>query len=408
MRWILILVLVLSLSNLACGLFGGDDEPVANDSAAPAADAGAADATDLEASSETEDSATAEGLVDTAGEATAVPAPEVADDSATDESPDEDSGGVALGEALAGFDPTTLAGQLELDSYRFAMVMSFAGTDSEGVELVQSVQVDFAVVADPPATQMSISFEGVDETEELGNIGATQIGDTMYMMVPGFGCVSNTAGEDDLFDDSLVGQLFDPSELFYDLEGIKRVGEEVVNGIPTIVYEFDQSILEDESNLEWAEGRVYIAKDENYLVRLVLDGEGALDVFDEPTDGTGLLHIEADLTDVNQPIEIAIPEGCETGDGTGAELPMLPDAYEVVSAPGLMSYRSNVPVDEVLAFYEEALANDDWSKNEAESLVVVGTSILVYDRGDESLTLTIQDDEQGTGTVILIVTVGSG
>lgn len=423
--WMLLLLFMLGFSSLACQLTSGSGEPTALPAGEPADIAQdvqenvAEDTTEESLSEEPEAAAAGESSQaeptqetstepgDTSGEAETT-APEVAEaESATPEEGAESIAEEDLGKILSEFDFATIAQELDINSYRFTLLMNFEGVDPEGNKISQQVNGEIAYVADPLAMSMVWDIKGVDEAAGFNQMTMAQVGDTTYMVLPELGCVTNNAPDSNLFDENPFVDFLNPSEFLDDGKGLERVGEEVVNDVPTIVYAFDKPYLEEE-NLERAEGRIYIAKEGRYIVRMVIDGEGAMDVTDETAANVGTFHFEFNFTDVNQPIEIGMPEECASAGAEDTALPMLDDAFEVTSFPGVISYKSNASVEEAKDFYEAALTADGWIRNEDESLEMTGTAILAYEKEGESLSLTIGEEAENDSIYVLIISGEGG
>lgn len=394
MRSIAVLVMLLGLAALACDALSGGEEPTA----APVATVETA----------TEESAVEEAAVTEEPTAvpTAAPSPEPAEetDAAAESEGEESMAAIAERELKA-----VTEGSLDFDSYRFQIVMSFSGTDADGNELRQSINGDMSFTADPEASAVNMRLEGFEgEMEEFEQVSMVQMEGTTYMSMPGFGCISSEATEDEF--ENPFAELMAPDTILGDLEGARRVGEETINGIPTIHYTFDETALEEDSGeVERAQGDLYVAQDGGYLVRLVIDAEGQMDFFGEDAVGTGTMRMEFNLTDINEPIEIEPPADCGSeGGAAGSDLPMLEDAYDVSSLAGFVSYLTDTSFEDTVAFYEEALAAEGWQKDEDESLLVSGSAILSYTRDGETLNLTIGEDSESDATFVLIMTETEG
>ncbi len=386
LNWILALIMLLSLPALACGVFGGDEaEPTA---VPPAAEPAEVEAAAPEPAADPTTEPTAEPVAETA-----VAEPPVQEPAAEEsEAPPVPASALDLASI----------NQLPFDSYRIEMVLEFSGVKADGTEVNQAMNANFAVVVDPPANSMSMGFSGIEEAMGMDTIEMAQIEDTTYMVLPEMGCIT-TQGQDILQDNPFADMLA-PNEFMSDLEDAKYEGEETINNIRTRHYSFDKFAFGDTGTdeIEEAEGHIYIAKDGDFLVRMVIDASGQIDFFDEGVDQDGELHIEINLTDVDENVEIVMPAGCEGQTGSGSEFPMMGDAYEVSSLPGLVSYKTDATTDETLLFYEEALMAEGWVKDEAGSFVGGGSALVAFSRDGESLNLSISPDDNGGTFVVLI------
>jgi hypothetical protein len=85
------------------------------------------------------------------------------------------------------------------------------------------------------------------------------------------------------------------------------VGEEMVNGIPSNHFTFKAPGLGVTSgaNVAINQGDYWLAVDGRYIVKYVL-------IIEENTDPQTMIHTEIsiDLTQINQPVSIAFPQGC--------------------------------------------------------------------------------------------------
>ncbi|MCC6603765.1 MAG: hypothetical protein IT327_11175 [Anaerolineae bacterium] len=399
-RWFLLFVLLLGLSALACNLpFGGEEEPTPRPSQEEDEDETEEEETAVE--DEPELPATEEPAV----EATAVPQEPTAEPTA--ETAEEEGGllsdlfpqSLKVSDTVQEFDT--------LDSYQMEMTISTSVT-----ETTQVIRATIIVSTDPPQSQMTFAFEGagVEEMAGMDSMSMTQIEGTSYMNVPEFGCISMSATEaEDAFAESL-----DANEFLEDIGEAELVGEETINGIETLHYTFDETAIQDETTqFNWAQGDVYIAKEGNFVVRFRIEGEGnvsnlgmAMVEGEEDTtaeEAVGLMVVQMDLTNVNEPVSITIPAECENSGLADADYPVLEDAYESGSFGGIVTYKTNTPFADAVTFYQESLAAAGWVYQEEASFIMEGSTALMYfDQGDRSLTVTITED---TGTEAFVVVI---
>lgn len=296
----------------------------------------------------------------------------------------------------------------ELTSYRYNMVMDITATDDTGAEVTQSIQMILAVSTDPPATSMSMIAEGQEEFEDMGNIEFVQIEDTSYIVMGEMGCMALPAGEDTAMSTDELTAGFTPEALMEDLENVTLVGEETIDGIDTLHYTYDEmSMMEEEmTGIESMEGHIYLAKDGGYMVRSIIDVVGNSKYMEGlAAEGvqSGVTHIEMNLKDVNENVEILVPASCE-GQGAAADSdwPMMDDASEVMSMAGMAAYTTEAPAAEAIDFYNTAMSDMGYTLNEAGSMIVEGTGLLVYTSADGSdVTITISEDSGITSVTIL-------
>lgn len=378
--WFLVLILLLSLPALACGLFGGDDaEATAVPEATPVVEEAVAEATAVPQAEESP-----------ASEATSTDVPALPESALTLDTIDE----------------------LPFNSYHMTMALEITGKNASGEEVVQTMSSDFAFSNDPQIMNMIMSFSGIEDMAGSEKIEMAQIDGTSYMVIPEMGCITTSGG--DILEENPFTSMMQPDQFLNDLGNTKYEGDETINGIPTRHYSFDKLAMTgtDLSEIDEADGHVYIAQDGDFLVRMVVDATGKIDLFDEGMTEDGQMHIEINLTNVDVPVEAAIPEACAAEDGSvggvNSEFPLLEDASEVTSFAGVLSYQTALPVEDILAFYDDALAAEGWVKDEASSFVADGSGLISYTRDDETLSVTISPNETGGGNYVILLSEAEG
>jgi hypothetical protein len=367
LQWLIVFLVLLSLPTLACGLLGGEEAPTE----VPATEAPAEEEVEEEVIEATDTPEPAEAPTETPEPA--AEAPELGDLS-------------DLGSTLENF-----------ESYRLSVVMSFTGEGSDAQEA--GVNIETARVSDPLSSRTTISLRGqmVEEAGGMDSLSIAEVEDQVFMVLPGMGCVAGSGdelgGATDEFSD-----IFDTEDLLGEVDGAEFVGEEEVNGVDVYHYRFDETNVESSENeLRELEGDVFIAQDGNYVVRMVVDGVGTMDLFDEGADEEGTVHLEYNVTDVGADIEIEIPEGCEE---TGSEFPMMEDAANQASFGGFTSYETAASVDEVVAFYEEEMAALGYEAGE-DQFIAEDTAILSFvQEGMPEISVTINQEDDTTSVLI--------
>lgn len=358
-QWLAAFILLLSLPTLACGILGADEEPTA----VPAAEEGEVEPTDTPEPTE--------APTDTPEPARE--APELGN----------------LSDLGATLD--------QYNSYRLTVVMSFTGQGADAQE--GGVSFETAVITEPPASRTTISMEGqlIEEAGGMDSLSIAEVGDQVYMVLPGMGCVAGSGDEMGASTDQF-SDIFDTEDLLGEIEGAEFVGEETVNDVDVDHYRFDETQVQDpESNMREVDGDVYIARDGNYVVRMVVNGVGTMDLFGEGAEEEGTIHVEYNVTDVGAEFEIEIPEGCEE---TGNEFPLMDDATNQASFGGFTSYETSASVDEVVAFYEEEMAALGYEAAE-DQFISEDTAMLTFvQEGMAEISVTI-NHEEGTTTVLI-------
>jgi hypothetical protein len=116
--------------------------------------------------------------------------------------------------------------------------------------------------------------------------------------------------EADPMANELQGVLLDMIDFTPIIANPVLVGQETVNGVETNHYTFllDGLGVESGANVTKNEGEYWVAVDGQYLVKYYLAIEQRMEA-----DGDfGGLQVSIELSSINQPIQITMPEGCQT------------------------------------------------------------------------------------------------
>ena len=106
---------------------------------------------------------------------------------------------------------------------------------------------------------------------------------------------------------------------------------------------------------------------------------------------------EYELRDVNVSITIEPPAGCEA---TESEFPLMPDATNMSSFGGMVTYESSSSFDDVQAFYEEQMPAEGWSET-GDSFITSGTAMLNYAKDGRTATVTLTDTDGAVSVLIM-------
>lgn len=364
-HWSMLLFLFASLPALACNLFSGNDSPPVEVGDGDEVDPGSG-----------------EELATAVPRAT-VPAGEDAN------GPDE---GPALPEIRALDDALAQFG-----SYRIQVDMRFS--DSADSTQSGTMTMNTARVLEPPASSVELSFSGAlaEEAEGIGE-GATlsfiEIGGSSYSLIPGLGCISGAGGADmaNEFDDVL-----DADELLNELENAEYVGEEMVNGIATYHYRIDESSLSNTGgDFQDATGDLYISQEQQYVVRMVVDGTGNVDVLGENVPD-GNIHLELNVLDVGQPITIEVPAECEAA---ASEYPVMEGASSLATIAGLTTYSVDATLEEAVNFYREEMAARGYTASE-DAFITEDTALITFSaEGQPTVSVTLNAEGDTVSVVI--------
>jgi hypothetical protein len=319
---------------------------------------------------------------------------------------DPPSGNPSGADTLNLDDPAFFAAPAEVNSYRLTMDYTFSGQAADGAAVNGSIHGEGAYSANPE--QMSFTFVSTNADVPADTIAIVQMDNTFYMTSPDLGCFSLPADE---------AETTNPYEELLDTGGFltgqatRLQPDETINGIPVYVYEITSDNLDtsDPTTQEVTEitfGRLYLAQDGGYIVRLILDGRGQNTVASEESDLIGDVHYEINYLDYNQPVNITVPEGCagagDSGGGTpSGSFPVPEGATDQVSMPGFVSFSSTQSPEDLAEFYKSEMVAAGWTMGETFS--VTGLVTLSFTKDGKTATVTITADPSSGNTLVLIV-----
>ena len=370
--WLLLtLTILLAVVLAACGGKGDKTAPT-EEAAAPAAQA-------TVRSSAAAKQPTAEPTM----EAEILPTDEPTEAPAA--TPEDDS--LSLASRDAGLDALT--------SYRLTWHAEWKSTD-QGKEEQGAWDWTEEYTSDPKAHHLTMSTPDSSDPSKTGAFEMWQIGDTSYMK----------SGEDDECisfstegaEKDIQKGSFNPSMLG-SIEDAKYVGRETINGIPTKHYKYNSKtgML---AALAEVSGETWVAIDGGYVVKDTVKwtgGGGLLGLGASPT-ATGGGSWTWELSDVNKPLEIKPPEGCE---GSKIELPIMPDASEKSRFADMTTYNSAGKPADVAKFYKEELAATGW-KPEGDPTEMGDLIMLNFAKDDQKLSVMITASDGATQVILTV------
>ena len=275
------------------------------------------------------------------------------------------------------------SGLQSLDSYRSHFEMTFdSATGAEAEHWVYEMDAEY--VREPFAQRVVMQVSDTEESFEI-----VYIGDRQYIVLGDGQCISTSADEGEAMD----AEIFEPDDVIGGLENARRVRpDERVNGILCRHYTFN------EASVMWAgfahaEGEVWVAVDEDYVVRYALQADGK----DPTTEDEGHIEWEYEIHDVNMPITIEPPSGCEA---TESEFPIMPDATDMTTMGDMTMYTSASPFDDVLAFYQEQMQANGWSDT-GDTFIASDTAMLSYTKEERTVTIALTSEDGMVSVLIM-------
>jgi hypothetical protein len=214
-----------------------------------------------------------------------------------------------------------------------------------------AVRMEGATQVEPYETTLEFKTEGRAVLGGGEMFYFTQIQDTQYVVYTGFDCIASAPG----IQQNPFAVMLDTGGM---LKGVAQfVGEETVNSIETYAYAItpDNIDINDPAGqgVETInEGRIYIAKDGGYVVRLFIDGTGRVSVLSGDESLTGDVHYELNYLDFGVPVDVQIPPGCPVSGDVEVEYPLPSDATNVTNVAGVVAFETQLTMDEIITFYK--------------------------------------------------------
>jgi hypothetical protein len=132
-------------------------------------------------------------------------------------------------------------------------------------------------------------------------------------------------------------------------------------------------------------------------MRYVLATTGGADYFGNDLQGT--LTWDYALAEINPPGAIEVPSACPAG---LVSAPLLPDATDLVSVPGLLSYSTQTANSEAAGFYQQQLTALGWQPT-TDRIPNADGVWLEFERDAQHLSVVIASLEQGSTIDIVLV-----
>jgi len=389
-KWLLLLVLLASMV-LGLAACGGDTEPTSPPAVEPTK-VSQAEPTDEPTLEPTQAPEPTTAPTDT-------PLPEPTDTPEVEEEEEEE------------FDLSSLSSTADLSSYKSTMQITMV-TDENGQEEEQTIEVSIEYTSEPKAQHITMSGAVTEPGAEGGTIEMYLIEDTMYMKMEDQ-WLSLPATEEDLDPDAFIT----PDTMLDDLCGWKKEGREEINGVKVEHWTFTKDDLDEcmafeeltgLGELTNADGDLYIAVDENYVVLMELSYEGEdLDMdLGETDEGVKVVRMEIhyETTDVNEPFTIEAPAEAMESSSLPDDIPVPDGTTGVTNMFGMISFTSETAPEEVYAFYQEEMPNNGWTEVSADAMS--GLWMLEYTKDGRTANIMISEDDSGNASVMVTVAEG--
>jgi hypothetical protein len=268
-----------------------------------------------------------------------------------------------------------------LGGYDASLVVSFNGTEA-GQPQQWTRTYAMAVAAGGAQRELTVTATGADADADA--MHRLEMDGVAYELAADGTCVSSA-----VYAPDSLGQRWEPAGFLFGVRAATEAGTDTVNNIDVLHYTFDERAFGPLPPAD-STGEMWVASDGGYLVRYLVSTVGNADYFGEGVEGTVTWDYE--LTDVNAPAAILLPDACA---GASLEMPTPPDATEVVRTATTLSFTTASSVDDVSAFYEPELAALGWQPV-SDAVVFEGGTSQDFTRDDDRLSLLVTKGDSGT------------
>lgn len=255
--------------------------------------------------------------------------------------------------------------------------MSFNGTEA-GQPQQWSKTYIMLNTKEPAAHQLTIEKTG--NLSNLDTVFMAESDGAAYEQHEGNDCIAAVIEEGNSLSERL-----EPISFMNGVIGADEAGKETVNDVAANHYTFDERAF-GQLDIAQSMGEMWVASDGGYIVKYLLTTKGNADYFGEGIEGTITWNYE--LTDINQPLTITLPDNCPGG---LVNAPLLPDASNILNMPGILIYDTSSSLADTAAFYQQEIPKLGWELVGEPNLTDT-SALLDYIQGDKTLTIIITSD----------------
>ena len=280
----------------------------------------------------------------------------------------------------------TTAGLADLASYTATLTITFDGTNAAQPSKWSTTTV-MMTAKEPAARQLTVTSSG--DVPDPTTLFRAELNGATFDKRGDEPCVADVIGAD-----PEAAPLVGPAKALSAVIGADAAGSETMNGTAADHYTFDErAILQ--TGRSTSTGEAWVATNGGYVVKYLLQSKAGAGLFGDGIDGT--ITWDYELTGVDQPIAMSLPEDCPAG---LVDAPTLPDAANVDNLPGLLTYDTSTPVADVVAFYQTELASRGWTASE-DATIDDTSAAIEFTQGSATLVLTVTVDGSVTSVQLL-------
>jgi hypothetical protein len=309
-------------------------------------------------------------------------------------------------------DTASLAPASNLSSYRSSMTIQVEGIDNNK-EVRGTVEFLVEYTRDPLAQHIAISSQGFEDDAEAIRTELYRVGDTSYMQFGEEWLAMSAAGEDPLDGAGILA----PNDMLEDTCGWKQQTGTEYNGMQVHHWTLETGDLAEcmtadrfaqMGEITDASGNLYVAADGNYIAHMDLVFEGrelAMGVGSaEDRVEEGRVEFTFEMTDVNQPFAIQIPEEAQATSAMPEDVPIPDDAEDVNNMFGMVTFLSPSTPQQVVEQFRAEMPEHGWTEVSVDEFG--GTFVLEYSKEQSTASLMISVDQDTNKTSVFITVEG--
>jgi len=294
-------------------------------------------------------------------------------------------------------------GLSEIESYRFLLTQSIVGVDEMGNQVDLTVTNLQEVIKSLDMMHMQLESEMIDQPVQV--LEVYRYGNEVFII--------DTEASTGIQECSAFTENFAAFEeeddlglalYFRNLELGALLEKEVsVNGVLADHYRLNKVEMLD-SELSAVQGDIWIAQDEGSIVQFNGSAEGEIFSQTEEILVTGTINWEFALTDVNQIVDIPLPEDCRLAAEGGVNDIPTPDNAQNLSIIGSMISFTVPDETSVLAdFYRSEMEKASYLL--IEEIAYEGSYAFTYQKAEETITILITQADNNDSDATIIVEV---
>lgn len=287
----------------------------------------------------------------------------------------------------------------DLDSFRMTAVITWTNVMTDGTSESGTMEMRNEIDRASESSRFTMSGEWPDMTGGLGSDGGmmelVQIGSSMYMNSGDGEWVTMQMSAEDVQDQ--FGWDADPSEFAHGTGTFVKT--ETANGYAAKRYHYSESGVGDlgfgqvdESSSDVWVAEVGSGADAATVIVKVDTTFSGVDI--AGTEWSGGMQV--DVTDINEPVVIAPPEGVEPP-GMPEDVPIMDGAANVQSMMGINTFEVDATVDEVIAFYDDEMPANGWTAGDNST-----PGVRQYTKDGREATLMVEEKDSGSSVTLMV------